>query len=55
MRWWFRKKPSAPAIPAYQPIEFKHLEPKDPAYVVTEKEMSETGMFRLFPWKKPKG
>lgn len=53
---WFRKKPPTPAILPYAPLPlFQPPKPKDPAYVVTEKEMSETGMFRLFPWKKPKG
>ncbi len=55
MRWPWRK-PKPPAIPKYPlpPIVVKPV-PKDPDYVVTEEEMSQTGMWRLFPWKKPKG
>ncbi len=51
MRWW-RRKPQAPQIPPYQPPVIKPLEPKDPDYVVTEQELTQTGIFRLFPWKK---
>jgi hypothetical protein len=54
MRWWFRNKPTQPAIQPYRPVDIKPLEPKDPAYVVTETEMSQTGMFRIFPWLKKK-
>lgn len=53
MRWPWQKRPQ-PEIPPYRPIEFKHPEPKDPDYVVTETEMSQTGMFRIFPWLKKK-
>lgn len=55
MRWfgWFRAKPVQPEIPGFTlPVDIKPLEPKDPDYVVGEVEMSETGMFRLFPWRK---
>lgn len=57
MRWPWTKRPPPPEIPPYQPpiaLDFKPLEPRDPAYVVEEKEMSETGMFRIFPWLKKK-
>lgn len=55
VRFW-RRKP-LPAIPPFQPIplDFKPLEPKDPDMIVTESELTQTGMWRLFPWKKPKG
>jgi len=54
MKWPWSKREPAPEIPPYRPpnIELKPLEPKDPAYVVEEKEMSETGMWRIFPWTK---
>lgn len=52
MRWWW-SKPDLPAIPQFRP-DIKPLEPKDPAYVVTEEEMTQTGMFRIFPWLKKK-
>lgn len=51
----FRKpRPSAPQIPPFKLPDIKPLEPKDPAYVVEQREMSEeTGMF-YFPWLKKK-
>lgn len=57
MRWlgWFRRRreTAAPEIQPFSlPVDLKPLEPKDPDYVVGEVEMSETGMFRLFPWRK---
>lgn len=51
MNWWFRSKPKPPEIP---PFAIKPLVPKDPDYVVSEEEMTQTGMWRLFPFKKPK-
>lgn len=51
MRWPWKKKPKPPEIPPFK-IDFKPLEPKDPDYVVEEKEMTETGMWRIFPWTK---
>jgi hypothetical protein len=53
---WFRKKPKRPDIPPHRPIEidYKPPQPKDPDYVVTETEMTQTGMFRIFPWLKKK-
>jgi hypothetical protein len=55
MRWPWQKKQQQPEIPPFRP-EIKPLEPKDPDYVVTETEMTQTGMFRIFPWlkKEPK-
>lgn len=50
MRWWFRKPKPLP-IPPFRP-DIKPLEPKDPDYVVTETEMTQTGMWRIFPWTK---
>lgn len=57
MRWfgWFRRKPIVRVAiqPFRLPDDFQPLRiPKDPAYVVTEAEMSKTGMFRMFPWLK---
>lgn len=53
MRWPWQKKPKPPEIPPFK-IDFKPLEPKDPAYIVEERDMSEkTGMF-YFPWLKKK-
>lgn len=60
MRWpgWLRRFRRRPPAPEIQPFrlrdDLKPLEPKDPAYVVEEREMSETGMFRIFPWLKKK-
>ena len=56
---WFRRKPKPPEIlpfaedPRPRP-DIKPLQPKDPDYVVTETEMTQTGMFRIFPWLKKK-
>jgi hypothetical protein len=50
---WSKRSPPLPAIPPYRP-DIKPLEPKDPDYVVEETEMSQTGMFRIFPWLKKK-
>lgn len=50
MKWWWQKKP-LPEIPPFK-IDYKPLEPRDPDYVVEEKEMTETGMWRIFPWTK---
>lgn len=52
-KFWRKKQPLLPTIPPYVP-PIKPLEPKDPDYVVTETEMSQTGMFRIFPWLKDK-
>jgi hypothetical protein len=51
VRWPWERKPTPPEIPPFK-LDFKPIEPRDPNYVVEEKEMSETGMFRLFPWKR---
>ena len=52
MRWpWSKPKPLP--IPPFRP-HIKPLEPKDPDYVVEETEMTQTGMFRIFPWLKKK-
>ena len=48
----FRRRPPPLPIPAFRP-DLKPLQPKDPDYVVTETEMTQTGMFRMFPWLKP--
>lgn len=53
MRWPWSKPVPLP-IPPYQPLPIKPVEIKDPAYVVTETEMTQTGMFRIFPWLKKK-
>lgn len=55
MRWPWSKRPPPPAIPPspYRP-DIKPLEPRDPAYVVEEAEMTQTGMWRIFPWTKKK-
>lgn len=51
MRWPWTKKPKLPDIPPHRiDLDFKPLTPKDPDYVVEERDMSEkTGMF-YFPW-----
>jgi hypothetical protein len=53
-RWpWSKRRPAAPEIPPFK-LDFKPLEPRDPAYVVEERDMSEkTGMF-YFPWLNKK-
>jgi hypothetical protein len=55
MRWPWQKRPEPPAIPAYEPIkvDFKPPEVKEPGMVVTEEEMSATGLFKIFG-KRPK-
>lgn len=53
MRWPWSKRELPPAIPPFRP-DIKPLEPKDPAYVVEEAEMTQTGMWRIFPWTKKK-
>lgn len=58
MRLWFRKKPKLPDIPPspyrLPTVDIKPLQPKDPDYVVEQREMSEeTGLF-YFPWLKKK-
>lgn len=60
MRWPWQKRPAAPEIPSFRegpPLprpDVKPLQPKDPAYVVEQREMSEaTGLF-YFPWLKKK-
>jgi hypothetical protein len=54
----FRRRPKLPDIPPspYRApaVDIKPLQPKDPDYVVTETEMTQTGMFRIFPWLKKK-
>lgn len=50
---WPWSKPTPLPIPKFRP-EFKRLEPKDPDIIVTEEELSQTGLWRLFPHKKPK-
>jgi hypothetical protein len=54
MRWPWTKKPKAPEIPIYKApiIDFKPLEPKDPDIIVEESELTQTGMWRIFPWTK---
>lgn len=56
MRWpWSKRPPAALEIQPFRlPVDIKPLEPKDPDYVVSEVEMSETGMWRIFPWTKKK-
>lgn len=56
MRWPWSKREALPEIPPspYRVIDVKPLEPRDPDYIVTETEMSQTGMFRIFPWLKKK-
>jgi hypothetical protein len=56
---WFRRfrkrRPPAPEIQPFKfPIDLKPLEPKDPDMIVTESELSKTGMWRMFPWTKEK-
>lgn len=51
MRWPWQKRTPPPEIPPFK-MDFKAPQVKDPAYVVEEKEMSETGMWRIFPWTK---
>lgn len=51
MRWPWTKRAAPPEIPPFK-IDFKPLEPKDPGIVVTEEEMTQTGMWRIFPWTK---
>jgi len=53
MKWPWTKKPKLPDIPPHRiELDFKPLEPKDPGIVVTEEEMTQTGMWRIFPWTK---
>jgi hypothetical protein len=55
VRWPWSKREPPPEIPPFRlPVDIKPLEPKDPGMIVTETEMSETGMFRIFPWLKKK-
>jgi hypothetical protein len=54
MKWPWAKRSPPLEIPPYRPIDVRPLEPKDPDYVVTETEMTQTGMFRIFPWLKDK-
>ena len=55
MRWpWSKREPQPEIQPFKLPEDFKPLEPRDPGYVVEQREMSEeTGMF-YFPWLKKK-
>lgn len=53
IRWPWTKREPPPAIPPFRP-DIKPLEPKDTAYVVEEAEMTQTGMWRIFPWTKKK-
>jgi hypothetical protein len=55
VKWPWSKREPQPEIPQFRlPIDIKPLEPRDPAYVVEERDMSEkTGMF-YFPWLKKK-
>lgn len=59
-RWPWSRRTTGPEIPAFRegpPLprpDVKPLTPKDPTYVVEQREMSEeTGMF-YFPWLKKK-
>jgi hypothetical protein len=53
VRWPWSKREAPPVIPPFRP-DIKPLEPKDPDMIVTESELSQTGMWRLFPWTKKK-
>jgi hypothetical protein len=48
---WFRRKPPAPMIPPYPPIEVKPQPKEEPGIVVTEidtSDMTKTGVHRAF-------
>ena len=54
---WLRRKPKLPDIPPspyrVPVIDLKPLQPKDPDMIVEESELTSTGLWRLFPHKKP--
>ena len=51
--WAKVKRPEIPAFKPIPPVQVQPLQPKDPDIIVTESELTQTGMWRLFPHKKP--